>query len=423
MHDETWLAAVRRRAMSSVVPEPRRGLPVILRTRRNARDGQSSRDVAVLVLGGPGGLSGGDLHALRLAEAWSRRPDTTVSLIGDPGLREFADAPSLHHVEISTPFDSRLTDNSLWLMLGLLWRGVVAVPKCRNSRHVVASSHLIFDVAPASAAHWLFGCEISSFVYHIIGDMDRPRSVRSLAAKWLESVSLWLLNRSHAIRFTDNPEAMNGLVARGHPIASLFETGNAYDPSIDVPAHQPANPPRLVFVGRLVEQKGIMDVLAVARRLQASAPNWQIDIVGDGPERRNLIAAIQREQLDNVHLHGFVDEPTKWRLLSQATLFLAPSREEGWGIAVGEALLAGLPVVALRLPAYRHFPLPLQFTAGPGDAFADRVMELVEDEALIARLTSEIADGRSLLPSWADVVASDLAVLDPSAEQRPSSNP
>ena len=397
---------------------------MIFRTRRRrAGVGQPSTNVAVLILGRSGALSGGDLHALRLAEAWSRRPGASVSLIGDPGLREFVNEPLLKHVDVTTPFDSRMANNSLWLTIGLLWRGLSTVPKLRHSQHVLASSHLIFDVAPAAAAHWLFGSKVSSFVYHIIGDMGRPRSARSLGAKWLEALSLWLLNHTHSVRFADNPEAKAGLVARGHPITKLFDTGNAYDPGIDVPAHDPASPPRLVFIGRLVEQKGIMDVLEVARRLQASAPDWQIDIVGDGPERRNLVAPIQRSGLDNVQLHGFVDDATKWHVLSQATLFLAPSREEGWGIAVGEALLASVPVVALDLPAYRHFPLPLQFALGPGEAFADRVMELVGDDDLIADLTSEIADGRSLLPSWAEVVTGDLAILDPSVRQPLSSNP
>src|SRR5262249_16150999 len=47
---------------------------------------------------------------------------------------------------------------------------------------------------------------------------------------------------------------------------------------------------------------------------------------------------------------GFVSESEKRRLLSEARVLIAPSYEEGWGIAVCEGLASSLPVVDYRLP-------------------------------------------------------------------------
>lgn len=384
-----------------------------LRRRSSIRQSQPDRTrVVILILGRSGGLSGGDIHALRLAEAWSRRPEADVVLIGDPGLADFVrDAPDLIHSPVRTPFDAGMAANPLALVLGLIWRGFASVPRCRGAEQVVASSHLVFDVFPAALAKLLFGTRVSSFVYHIIGDMGRPPGVRASAARWLEATSLLMLRSVGAATFVDNEEARLGLIERHHSRDLLFDTTNAYDPGVSLPEHRPSVPPRLVFVGRLVEQKGILDVLEIAQRLSADASDWQIDIVGDGPEQRRLAAEIRRRNLTNIHLHGFVDEDTKWAMLSAGTLFLAPSREEGWGIAVGEALLVGLPVIALDLPAYRHFRVPLEVVSSGGAPYVERVLAFVGDPDLVEAATVALVGASSLLPTWTDVLDGDLAIL------------
>lgn len=367
---------------------------------------------AMLILGRSGALSGGDIHSLRLAEAWSRLPGSDVALIGDSGLGEFIQgAPDLTLSPIDTPFDDRMGDSAIALALGVAWRGCAAALRCRGVERVVAGSHLIFDVLPAVVARVLFGARVYTYVYHIIGDMNRPRGTRAAVAQRLESVSLWLLRTSRATTFVDNDEVRRGLIARGHRGDLLFDTANAYDPAFEPPGHEPVHPRRLVFVGRLVEQKGIDDVIEIGRRLLQLGIDWQIDLVGDGPERPRIESEIARDRLVNVHLHGFVDEREKWAILAGATLFLAPSREEGWGIAVGEALLVGVPVIALDLPAYRHFPVALERVSTGGSEYVDRVLEFVNDPERIDDATNQLVGAASLLPRWDDVVGKDLEVL------------
>ena len=89
----------------------------------------------------------------------------------------------------------------------------------------------------------------------------------------------------------------------------------------------------------------------VCKKLAPLVPNFRAVMIGVGPELVRLKAEIAREKLP-IELAGYVDDQTKFDLISRAQLFVFPSAEEGWGIAVAEALSVGTPVVAYELPVY-----------------------------------------------------------------------
>lgn len=366
---------------------------------------------AVFVLGSAGGLSGGDVHALRLVEAWNESAPGDVSLLGPEFLRPFV-APAVPLVAIEAPFAEAMRTRASALIAGLAWRGARAAWRARRCERVVASSHLVFDVAPAAAVHLVSGAHVAAFVYHLIADSDRPPGLRNRSALLLEACSLWMLRAIAATILVDNHETRVALIARGFSSSRLFPTTNAYDPIVDIPAKQVASPPRLVFIGRLVAQKGIDEVVALARSLRDAGVDAEIDVIGDGPESTFLAAIVRDENLNNVSLHGFVDETTKWTLLSRAALLIAPSREEGWGIAVGEALLSGTPVVAYDLPAYSNLGDAVQrVPTARSDEFVAAVRSLLDDHGALEQLTARAFDARAMLPRWAEIVALDLETI------------
>ena len=366
----------------------------------------------VLVLGPAGALSGGDMHALRLAQLW-HETQPTVAVVGPPDLVRFlGQGHDALLIPLKTPFDRYMRTSAVALAAGFLWRGFRSVPHLRRATVIVAGSHLIFDVLPAAIAHFLFRKPVATYVYHVIGDINRPPTIRSRLAVMLERVSIGLIRLIGAIVFIDNPDARSALIVRGVAEANLRPTAQAYDPVFPVLDPAPAEPARLLFVGRLVAQKGIWDVIDIARRLVATDSPIQIDVVGDGPLKESLVKVIEVEGLTNIHLLGFVDERTKWRLLSESALFLAPSREEGWGIAVGEALLAGLPVVALDLPAYDHFPHQLVRARQDGSDFVELTLSVAVDPVVLAELSEASRAARRELPSWAEILLGDIRVLN-----------
>ncbi|HZS25113.1 MAG TPA: glycosyltransferase family 4 protein [Gaiellaceae bacterium] len=113
----------------------------------------------------------------------------------------------------------------------------------------------------------------------------------------------------------------------------------------DLPAPWGENPPDdvtagariLLAVSRLTTQKGV-DVAIAA--LDSLPDDLHLVVLGEGPER----AQLARLAGPRVHLLGRVPDVAAW--LRRAHVFVHPARWEGFGLAVLEAMLAGLPVVA-----------------------------------------------------------------------------
>ena len=111
-------------------------------------------------------------------------------------------------------------------------------------------------------------------------------------------------------------------------------------------SHAPGRP-LLVSVGRLVAEKNYMLLLEACNLLKDSLP-FDVWIIGDGEERPMLEDYIHREGLSFVSLLGTQVNP--FHYLRQADLFVSSSITEGYGLAVQEALVLGVPVAAVNCP-------------------------------------------------------------------------
>lgn len=103
--------------------------------------------------------------------------------------------------------------------------------------------------------------------------------------------------------------------------------------------------PLVVGVGRLSHQKGFDVLLRAHAAVVASGRPHRLLLVGEGPDRASLERlAAELGVADSLHLPGFVDDPLP--LLAAADLFCLPSRWEGFGQSLAEALLLAVPAVA-----------------------------------------------------------------------------
>jgi glycosyltransferase involved in cell wall biosynthesis len=95
-----------------------------------------------------------------------------------------------------------------------------------------------------------------------------------------------------------------------------------------------------LFVGRLVEEKGIEPLIAAYRayRAKVSEP-WGLLVAGTGPLSEVL------NGVDGIDQRGFVQPSELPALFGEALCFVLPSRFEPWGVALHEAVCAGLPVI------------------------------------------------------------------------------
>lgn len=101
---------------------------------------------------------------------------------------------------------------------------------------------------------------------------------------------------------------------------------------------------RLLYVGRLIERKGV-DVLLRAFEDVCESKDLALTIVGDGPERGRLKAMQSPNARARTQWLGKLSNEAAIRRMGAADLFVLPSRYEPWGLVVNEAMAAGLPVL------------------------------------------------------------------------------
>jgi glycosyltransferase involved in cell wall biosynthesis len=114
---------------------------------------------------------------------------------------------------------------------------------------------------------------------------------------------------------------------------------------------QPRNGPpgqRIICVANFRAQKGHDVLLTAFAQVLRALPEAELVLVGDGPLRRQLEDQSRRLGVaERVRFQGSVSDI--WTLLANADVFALASRYEPLGIAVLEAMGAGLPIVATRV--------------------------------------------------------------------------
>lgn len=157
--------------------------------------------------------------------------------------------------------------------------------------------------------------------------------------------------------------------------------------------------PVLAFAGRLVPEKGVGDLLEAVARLRASFPALTALVIGDGPERAVLEQQASRLGVaGQVRFLGWLPPDEALGHLRGADVLVGPSRpgadgtQEAQGIALAEAMLAGVPVVATAIggipDAIRDGETGLLVEPGSPQQIADAVRRLLDDPALAARLAA-----------------------------------
>jgi 1,2-diacylglycerol 3-alpha-glucosyltransferase len=102
----------------------------------------------------------------------------------------------------------------------------------------------------------------------------------------------------------------------------------------------------LLFVGRLVEEKGIFDLLEAYRQLPADSRNIGLVFVGDGSERRALEKKAAQIGQGEIRSLGFVHREELPKIYTLAEALIFPTHSDPWGLVVNEAMACGLPVIA-----------------------------------------------------------------------------
>ena len=142
---------------------------------------------------------------------------------------------------------------------------------------------------------------------------------------------------------------------------------------------------RFLMATRFVYAKGLDLMMESFEEFCKQDDEWQLDIIGAGDLWNQIVADAKRRGIeDRVNFVGYTNEPEKYYLNS--SVFLLPSRWEGWPMVIMEAFEFGLPVIAFHTGAMdliiddgKTGYLPEAFDT---KKFTDAMLKLAHDEEL-----------------------------------------
>ncbi len=213
----------------------------------------------------------------------------------------------------------------------------------RTHRPDLIHTHLGGDVWAGLVANWQ---RIHPWISTIHNeDHDDPwlrTQLRSYAAKRVDHIACI----SHGVKAYVHTQF-------GAPLHKLSVIPNGIDlMPIQVRPPRPFQDiPKLLTVGRLVDQKGHDTLLKALAQVKQP---WRLDICGDGPNRLKLERLTESlGLLPRVKFLGVVTDVK--RRLAEADVFCFPSRWEGQGIACLEAAASATPMLLSDLPVFREW--------------------------------------------------------------------
>jgi len=169
--------------------------------------------------------------------------------------------------------------------------------------------------------------------HHLSGGWIR-RLWTNAAAVIANSEGLARLARAHA------PDVTVGVIPAGADIDGITPSDHSREEN---------GPLRLLFVGRLVQQKGL-DVLMNAISKMKKSNGVHLTLAGDGPLRKELVTQVQNSALKGrVTFKGWLDKNQLAAVYKEANVFVLPSRDEGMPNAMLEAMAGGLAVVGTSI--------------------------------------------------------------------------
>ncbi len=308
------------------------------------------------------------------------------------------------------------------------WKWLLVAPFCLGQAW--RASRTIAHERPAVVhAHWLLPQGIVAATLRVVSRRMPPFVVTShgadlfaLRGRLFGMLRKWVVERAAALTVVS--EAMRtALKATGaharitvQPMGTDLRERFAPDPTV------PRARDEILFVGRLVEKKGLRHLIDALPKIREQHPRAHLTIAGFGPEESALRARVAELGLgDCVVFLGAVAQVRLPALYCRAAVFVAPfvtaksGDQEGFGLVLVEALGCGCPIVASELPATRDVLAgvagAIAVAPGEPDALARAVSEVLSNTAEYAQRAA--ADRESLIErfDWTTVAARYAATL------------
>jgi glycosyltransferase involved in cell wall biosynthesis len=356
-----------------------------------------------------GGGGGGTIHILQVLKYWSKKHHLFFVM---PKLGHEYVKSVLPNVD-SFYFSSYEKDNSspLAIILTFVNRMIRSLLIRQKTDVIICPSHTLPDVLPAIILRRKLK---SKLVVYVHGFFLRTytRGIYRYIASSAEHLSMYLFRNKADIIFAINNDIRDRLIRRGFDASKIFVVNNGVDVGLINSINVNSREYDGCFCGRLFKVKGVYDLLSIWESVVKDIPSAKLVIIGNGPEYHNIKRIVKEKKLDkNITLSGFVPEQQKFSLIKSSKLFIFPSYDETWGVAICEAMACGTPVVCYDLPCYKIFGEGILKTAiGNRQCLKNLIMELFIDKDRSLKF-GEYAEKIARTLTWEGVASDELKQL------------
>lgn len=215
-----------------------------------------------------------------------------------------------------------------------------------------------------------------------------------------------------------NQPTIDRLLRAGYPQSAITVNGNGVSLTEIGTAGALGGrrkPNSAVYVGRLSNQKGVIELLSVWRRVLMTLPEATLALVGaedtlsygDVEAEANALGIAHR-----IEICGVLSRKKMIEKVANSTVSVNPSFSEGWSLSILESLACRTPVVAWDLPVYREIYGSAIMTApiGDHDAFADAIVKVLTNEETRSILASR-GEKVAVQYSWDSIASTEWRVI------------
>lgn len=203
-----------------------------------------------------------------------------------------------------------------------------------------------------------------------------------------QRLSLFLMKKYSSLLLTALDKDRDYLITRGFKNVIAIRGGVDLSLIDMVPTQKKAY--QAIFVGRLIHQKCIPELIELWESIIKKHPSYVLAIIGEGPLENWLKKTIDNNQLrKNIHYLGRLDNEKKIKIIKSAKIFISVSRYDSGNNALDEALACGIPGMLFDTTK-NHYPQGVvNVPCCDLDVFASSFIKLLKDNARSRKLSIE----------------------------------
>ncbi|MDP2778402.1 MAG: glycosyltransferase family 4 protein [Anaerolineales bacterium] len=251
-------------------------------------------------------------------------------------------------------------------------------------------------------------CPIVSLAHHLRCSELRPKwqndLYRVVEKKYLQSVDGFIFNSQ------TTKDVVNGLMISVKPSVVAYPPTDRFGEAIseeEIKARASQNSLRILFLGNIIERKGLHTLLQALVSLQPSS--FILDVVGSLTTEPTYAKQMQELVMVNglsstVTFHSSLDNEPLVEKLKQANVLIVPSSYEGFGIVYLEGMAFGLPAIGTTAGAageiIEHGKTGYLIKPNDHQTFATHISQLASDRNLLTELSLNARKRYIQQPSW-----------------------